>query len=316
VGSKAPTSNREIDVQDVLFSWDRFSRLGQQRGILSYNAETAPDAPIDSISAPDRNTIVFKLRKENAAILPLLAQGIGFFIMPREADGGFNPRGEIRGYGPYLLEEHLPSARFVWRKNPDYHVKDRPFIDRIEKPIIPEYASRLSQFRAGNIYTSVVTPEDVIQTKKDLPDLLLRQATSWQTGLQAYLRYGYEGNSPFKDQRVRQALAMLIDRPSYVDAVTNRDRFVAEGMPLEVRFQNMVPTGYEEAWLDPTDEKKFGSEAKYYKFDVAEAKKLLTARAIRMASQPPTGTPRTATRLTTRRSASSCRTCSPRAGSS
>jgi ABC-type transport system substrate-binding protein len=274
---KAPTSGREIDAQDVVFSWGKFSRLHQQRGILSYNAETAPDAPVESMSAPDSHTLVWKLRKPDAATLSLFASSFGLYTMPRESDGGFDPRGEARGYGPYFLEEYVGSSRIVWRKNPDYYVKGRPFIDRIEQPIIPEYAARLAQFRAGNIYTSVVNSSDVIGTKKEIRELLLRQGESYSTGLAAYMRYGYEGDSPFKDQRVRQAVMLLIDRPAYEDLITNKNQFTSEGLPTDVRWQTALPAGYEESWLNAQDPKEFGSEAKYFKLDIAEAKKLLAA---------------------------------------
>jgi ABC-type transport system substrate-binding protein len=275
--SKAPTSGREIDSGDVTFSWNKFARIHQQRGILAYNAQTAPDAPVESVAAPDNNTLVFKLHKPDAATLPLFASAFGLYVMPRESEGGFNPRGETRGYGPYLLEEYLGSSRFVWKKNPDYYLKGRPFIDRIEMPILTEYAARLAQFRSGNIYTSVVGTEDVVTTKKEIKELILGRSPEYNTGLRAYMRFGYEGDSPFRDQRVRQAISLLIDRDSYVDLITNSNKFKAEGLPTAVRFQTLIPCGYEESWVDPQNEKEFGAEAKYYKLDVVEAKKLLSA---------------------------------------
>ena len=41
-----------------------------------------------------------------------------------------------------------------------------------------------------------------------------------------------------------------------------------------------IPDGGESYWIDPTDEKAIGPDAKWYKFDVAEAKKLMSAAGI------------------------------------
>ena len=92
-------------------------------------------------------------------------------MMPKEADGGFDPATTVRGNGPWQLAEYTPSARFVWKRNPDYYVKDRPFPDTLERPIVTETAQRLAQFRAGNIHTDIVenSQEAVIQLMKDTP---------------------------------------------------------------------------------------------------------------------------------------------------
>jgi ABC-type transport system substrate-binding protein len=70
---------------------------------------------------------------------------------------------------------------------------------------------------------------------------------------------------------------MLIDRDAYVDATTNKNRFVAEGLQVELRYPSILPQGYEGYWLDPQSDKEFGSNAKYLRFEPAEAKKLLSA---------------------------------------
>ncbi len=196
--------------------------------------------------------------------------------MPRESDGGFDPKGEVRGYGPFLLEDYKPSALHVWRRNPDYYMKGRPFYDKVENPIVSEYATRLAQFRAGNIWLTQATQDDVIQTKKDVPALLLRQGESFAT-TPSFIGYGYEGNSPFKDQRVRQAAAMMIDVDLMADVISNRPKFEADGLDVPIRYHTMVGAGWEGYWVDPLDDKKFGPNAKFLKFDLAEAKKLLTA---------------------------------------
>jgi peptide/nickel transport system substrate-binding protein len=269
---RAPTSGRAIDAQDVVFSWQKFARLNPAATDLAFSR--SKEAPVESITALDARSFQIKLVKPDASLLPSLVTSLR--IHPRESDGGFDPRNVVRGYGPYFLEEYTPSLRLVWSKNPDFHIRGRPYIDKIERAVIPEPVARLTQFRGGNIYTNGVTLPDVIQTKKDLPQTVLFPSETYDNR-QTYVSFGYEGNSPFKDTRVRQAMSMVIDRELFADVIEGRDVFRKEGLALPVASNTVVAATFDGAFLDPTNEKEFGPNHKYLKYNVAEAKKLLSA---------------------------------------
>jgi ABC-type transport system substrate-binding protein len=269
-----------MDAEDVLFSWKKYSTLNTSASDLVYNAETAPTAPVESLSAPDNRTIVLKLKQFDSSLLQLLTSWDHFYVMPRESDGGFDPRAIARGHGPWMVDEYVPSARIVWRKNPDYYVKDRPFPDKWERPIIVDYAQQLAQFRAGNVWTSVVKQEDIVPTKKDLPQTVLQQADAFGTTISPVITFGYEGDSPFKDTRVRQALSMLVDREAFIDVIDNREGFRKDGLELPVAYNTAVAPGWTGYWIDPYDEKEFGPNHKYLKLNITEAKKLMAAAGL------------------------------------
>lgn len=275
--ARPPTSGRPIDAQDVVWSWAKFAKYNGSAANHVYDPDIAPGAPVESVTAPDSKTVVFKLRKPDASELTLLATWDQLYIMPRESESQFDPRNEIRGHGPWVLDEYRPSAYINWKKNPDYYVKDRPFFDRIERPIITQYAQQLAQFQAGNIHTSVVLPQDLLTVKKDVPKTLLIEADFFATTASPYLGFGYEGDSPFKDVRARQATSMSIDREGFADVLDNRKAFQDGGIDLSIGYNTVVGAGWGSYWLDPYDEKAFGPNHKYLKYDVAEAKKLLAA---------------------------------------
>jgi ABC-type transport system substrate-binding protein len=274
--ARAPTNGRLADAEDVLWSWKKFVALHPGANAYAYAKE--PSAPIENITAPDSRTIVLKLHEANSAVLPQLVS-TQFSPQPREAESGFNPRSDVRGNGPFQLEEYVPSSRLVWRKNPDYYVKDRPFFDKVEAPIVSDNAQRLAQFKAGNIYTDVLAAaqQDVVRTKKDVPETLMLQAPNFSERSIYMVTYGWEGDSPFKDTRVRQAMSLLIDREAYIDVMDNREGFARDGLDLPVAYGTILGAGWTGYWIDPQDVKEFGPNHKYLKFDAAEAKKLIQA---------------------------------------
>ncbi|HXH22651.1 MAG TPA: ABC transporter substrate-binding protein [Dehalococcoidia bacterium] len=272
---KPPVNGRVIDAQDVVASWNRFLKLSPYRGDIAYDAAAAPAAPVESLTSPDSRTVVVKLKQPDAGITALFASDRLFYVLPREADAGFDPRYELRGYGPYRLGENRAATFRSWVRNPDYHVKGRPFIDSIELPIFGGYAARLAQFKAGNIWTHVASQGDIVSVKKELPALLLRKAEHYATNPSS-LAFGYADNSPWKDERLRQAVSMLLDRETMIDVQTRRGHFWAEGLPFDVRYHTAVGAGWEGYWLDPRSD-TFGPNGQYYRFSPDEAKKLIAA---------------------------------------
>ncbi len=276
---RAPTNNRAITTDDVLFSWNKFSQVNASAPNIVYNAQTSPGAAVESINAPDSSTIVLKLNKPDAALLTLLAGWDQLYVMPKESDGGFDPKTTIRGHGPWILDEYVPSAHTNWSRNPDYYVKNRPFPDKLERALVPEYATRLAQFKAGNIHTDVVqfTPQDVIQLHKDAPKTQIFQAATFSAVPSPDVIFGYEGDSIFRDTRVRQALSMAIDREAFADTIENRSSFAKDGLDIAVAYNTVLSAGWGDYWLDPTNAAKFGDSVKYLQYNKDEAKKLLAA---------------------------------------
>ncbi len=274
--ARAPTNGRLMDAQDVAATWARFAKVSPNKGDVLYDAAVSPFGPVDTVTTPDSNTVVFKLKQPDGAILPLLAYNRNFYIMPKEADGGFDPRKDIRGNGPWVLSQNVPSAGRTWKRNADYYVKGRPFMDSIEVPVVSEYATQLAQFKAGNIWTSAARQEDIVQTKKDVPDSVLYLDSQYST-ISSVIVFGYDGDSPFKDERVRQAVSRAVDRETLTDVMNNRDKFKADGLDLATRYHTAISATWEGFWLDPKDTKKFGPNNVFYDYNISEAKKLLAA---------------------------------------
>lgn len=274
---RSPTNGRPLDAEDVVFSWKKFTSVSPFKADLAYEANTSPGAAVESVVAADSRTVVMKLKQPDPELLKLFAFERLFWVMPRESESQFDPKGEIRGSGPWTMLENRPSAYRVWQKNPDYYVKGRPFADKVEHPIVTEYATRLAQFKAGNIWNSVVVQEDAISTKRDNPALLVTQGDNYPI-YPSTLTFGYgAGDTPWKDERMRQAVSMLMDRELIIDVDANRQTFLNDGIDIKPRYHTVIGCGAEGYWIDPQDTKKFGEWSKVYTYNVAEAKKLMSA---------------------------------------
>ena len=248
--SRSPTNSRPLDADDILYSWNKFASVHPASSDLAYSADRAPAAAVESVTSPDGKSIVFKLKKPDASLLPLLATWDHLYIMPKEAEDKFDPKQDMRGSGPWMLDRYEPSVTFNYRRNPDYYVKDRPFPAAVERPIIPEYAQKLTQFLAGKVYASVPNSLDVLQTKQDVPELLLMQDVAFPSTTSSYhCTFGYEGDSPFKDVRIRQALSMSVDREAMIDGLYDRDRYSAKGFDMPSARNTILLPGWDGYWV-------------------------------------------------------------------
>ena len=282
--NKPPVNGRAMTVDDVLSSWDRFAAKGSARsGIVN---SVSPDAPVLSFTALDSRTVAVKLKEPLVYALNLLGGTTngGLIILPKEADTGFDPRGDMIGTGPFMLSNYTQSVGFNFKRNPDFWDQDWALVDQVEMPIITEYAAALAQLKAGAIYrfaavSSDIRSEDVLPLKREEPRIAVYQGDLNSAGVVGnILAFGWlpAGRSPFLDERVRQAFSMAMDRDLYLDSFHNVTALRAEGVPVDSRWHSHLIATQEDWWLDPQS-KEFGPNAKYFQFNLPEAKKLLAA---------------------------------------
>jgi peptide/nickel transport system substrate-binding protein len=272
---RPPTSGRAMTSADVKYSWQVFVKTNAFRTYLAQ--ETNPDAPVTSFETPDANTVVFKMAYPSAPFLPYLTWNRILTVMPVEADGKFDAKMDMRGSGAWRLKEYKPSSLQSYEPNPDWYDAAKMNFSGMTFYNVPEYAARLSQFTAGNLADmggTGVLQQDILSTKRDHPELLLKPIDRLKL-YQEFIRFSYLPNQPFFDERVRRAASMLIDRDLLIETVNETKLFTDAGFKVEKRWATSVAVG-EPWWLDPKG-KDFGPEAAVFKFDPAEAKKMLRA---------------------------------------
>src|SRR5262249_44904875 len=175
--AKPPVNGREMDIDDVLLTWNRFTQTGSARtGVVN---SLNPQAPVISLTAADPKTLVLKLKEPLVYALELFTSNTassGLAIGTKESDTSWDDRNDMIGTGPFMLANYTPSVGFTFTRNPQYWDKDDALVARIEMPIVAEYAAALAQLKAGNIYSMGsyssapgVTSEDILPLKREEP---------------------------------------------------------------------------------------------------------------------------------------------------
>jgi peptide/nickel transport system substrate-binding protein len=267
---RPPTNGRAMNAQDVQFSWDRSVALSSI--MADVLRSKSPTGVIDSLTTPDSSTVQVKLAEPYGGIQETLAYWY-LYIAPVEADNRFDPKAEARGSGPFYLDRWEPSVQMQYKKNPDWYVKDRPFLDGFTKLFITEQATSDAQFEAKGLWFSSMTQPDVIlRMKRDHGELEMRQQAKGGAPGSYPLLFGTKFA---KDVRLRQAVSMLMDREAMIDAQYNTNVWSDAGLNVTTFWDGHLNNSAIN-WIDPSGD-ELGEGAKYFHFNVEEAKKLLSA---------------------------------------
>jgi peptide/nickel transport system substrate-binding protein len=218
---------------------------------------------VADVSAPDAHTVQFQLKDMYVPFEALIGSPI-FWILPREvieADGDATKR--IVGSGPFIFDKWDSGTSFSGRKNPDYYHSGQPHIDNFVGLIIPDTATQLAAFRSGQIeFYQLQSQQDVEPLKQTNPET---QLVEWEW-LNIPFIYWKVDQPPFNDPRVRHAVSMALNRDAMINIV-----YAGRG-----NWNNFIPWGLSEWWLDPRSP-DMGPGAQWYKYDPAAAKNLLAA---------------------------------------
>jgi peptide/nickel transport system substrate-binding protein len=167
---------------------------------------------ISSVEAVDSTTVVFTLKFPSASLLENLASPWNVIYPKKYLDKDPNYfKANAIGSGPFKFKNYTRGSTFEGERNPDYFVKDRPYLDGYKFYISPETSVRAAALRSGRAHIEFRTmpAAEVDAIRKTLGDKVIVQDTA-ATGL-----FGIAINNtvkPFTDVRVRRALTLAFDR--------------------------------------------------------------------------------------------------------
>jgi peptide/nickel transport system substrate-binding protein len=169
----------------------------------------------DSAKATDATTVEFSLEAPNGSFPYLLSSdNYNTIILPADYDGDYEKN--MNGTGPFILEKFTQGQGATFRKNPDYWDKERqPNPDNTEIRFYGKEQARVLALQSGEVDAVTqfsVTGGRALLTDPNVQTVELKASTHRQVHLRT-------DKEPFTDKRVRQALALAIDRNGLVDGL-------------------------------------------------------------------------------------------------
>ncbi|MCX8032192.1 MAG: ABC transporter substrate-binding protein [Thermoleophilia bacterium] len=165
----------------------------------------------------DKYTYVLHLNYWHNQLLQSLAWVPMYSKEAYEKNGGQEwARTHCVGTGPFILKEFNRDQNMIWEKNPNYWRKGQPYLDGVEVTYIMDSTTAAAMMEAGqaDIWQSANAQERSEMLKKGF-----KVQSGW-AGFQFHLMPNTKDpNSPFKDQRVREAVEYALDKPAICEAI-------------------------------------------------------------------------------------------------
>ncbi len=197
----AYTLNLNVDPKN---EGNALSAFGDPGGLSAGGAE-----------APDDATVVVTLNGPNGSFPYLVSSdNYNVIVLP----DGFDPatwEKSFMGTGPWVLDKFTPQQSVTYTKNPDYWDTQRqPLADASELRFYAEDQARILAIQGGEV--DILSQFQIVAGGEALlnnPEIAVTEVKAAQHR-QIHMRADQE---PFQDKRVRQAMALLLDRPTIIE---------------------------------------------------------------------------------------------------
>src|SRR5947208_1040933 len=167
---------------------------------------------VASVEAPDPSTVVFKLKFPSASLLANLASPSNVIFPKKYLDKDPNYfKNNVMGSGPFRFKSYTRGSTFEAERNPDYFVKDRPYLNGYKFFISTETSVRAAAIRSGRAHIEFrdLPLAEVEAIRKQLGDKVVVQQTPFVIHFDIAINNTVK---PFTDARVRKALTLGLDR--------------------------------------------------------------------------------------------------------
>jgi peptide/nickel transport system substrate-binding protein len=198
-----PVNGRAMTMDDILYSLDRIRTPGFP------NATTL--AAVSKVEAVDRSTLKITLKQPSADFLV----NLGFYANAIIAKEVVDQKGDLKegpaiGTGLFIVDQLDKQGTSTLKRNPDYFISGRPYIDTYSYTNLPDPATLVTAFRSGNIEMmpfGSFAADDMRLLKQANPAFQFPPFRIY-TGLDFSMRVD---KPPFNDVRVRRAVYKAVD---------------------------------------------------------------------------------------------------------
>jgi peptide/nickel transport system substrate-binding protein len=210
---------KAFTAEDVKFTWQTI--MNSKVNVVSRDGYDK----ISSIDTPDSYTVIVNFKEYYAPYLSLFTRVLPKHILESESDinkSAFN-RTPI-GTGPFKLKEWRLTEALVLEANPAYF-RGKPNLDTIIYKVIPDNNIMLTQLKSGELDIITNIPFSQLDQVKSIEGV---RVVSTPNMIWEHLDFNLD-NPLFQDVRVRQAIALGIDRQGIIANVLKNSASPAAG---------------------------------------------------------------------------------------
>jgi peptide/nickel transport system substrate-binding protein len=207
--------NKPFTAQDVQCTWDLLMGLSSEK--LRVNPRKSWYHNVERVTTNGDYEVTFRLKRPQPAFLTALASGFSpiypCHVAPRDM------RQHPIGTGPFKFVGFKPNEYIKVTRNPDYWKKDRPYLDAIEYTIIKNLSTAVLAFVSGKFDTAFpysLTVPLLKDVKNQMPQAMCEMGP---VGLNRGLIVNRD-KLPFDNPDLRQAMALSLDRQTFIDILT------------------------------------------------------------------------------------------------
>jgi peptide/nickel transport system substrate-binding protein len=143
------------------------------------------------------------------------------------------------GTGPFMADTFTPGHQSVFKKNPNYWVSGKPYVDALKITSITDNTARLNALLSGQIDAMAQLPTAQAKAHQATGDMVVLSGHSPQP----MMFYMDTTKAPFTDNNVRMAIKLIADRQALIDGALNGygslgNDIVGKGLPF---YDNDLP---------------------------------------------------------------------------
>jgi peptide/nickel transport system substrate-binding protein len=202
-----PLNGREFTADDFKYHLDRVNDPANKH-------QTRVTYDIKNVEVIDKYTLKVTTNQKSPGFLAYAAGG----MVPYPKEVVEAPGGAAKnwvGTGAFILTSYDPDTKAIFKKNPDYWEKGKPYLDAVEFYFMPDAATRLAAFRSGDID---VLPSESKSNRDNVEKTVT--GAQIQDGV-SMVEQGLLVNvtrKPFDNKQVRQAIQYAIDYDGLIKA--------------------------------------------------------------------------------------------------
>jgi peptide/nickel transport system substrate-binding protein len=207
---------KPFTAKDVECTWNKLT--GKDKDDFRKNPRAIWWHNLKDMTVNGDHEITFNLNQPQPSLVSQFASGYSpvYPCHVSTKDMRTNPIGT----GPFKFVELKRGESIKFVRNPDYWKKGRPYLDGIEWKVIENRSTRILAFVAG---------EFDMTFNADVTVPLLKDVTSQAPKAICELVPTYVSinliinpkSAPFNDHKIRQAMALTLDRKAFIDILSN-----------------------------------------------------------------------------------------------